>query len=32
LKILSWLAAIVIGSLNAWLLLQTISGWLFTSS
>ncbi|MFH7029209.1 MAG: Nramp family divalent metal transporter [Heteroscytonema crispum UTEX LB 1556] len=31
LKILSWLVAIVIGSLNAWLLLQTISGRLFPS-
>ncbi|MGI2903152.1 Nramp family divalent metal transporter [Tolypothrix sp. VBCCA 56010] len=32
LKILSWLVAIAIGSLNVWLLLQTISGWLFASS
>ncbi|MEH2382114.1 MAG: Nramp family divalent metal transporter [Nostoc sp.] len=31
LQILSWLVAIIIGSLNAWLLLQTISSWLFTS-
>lgn len=31
LQILSWLVAIVIGSLNAWLLLQTISSWLFGS-
>ncbi|BAY26970.1 manganese transport protein [Calothrix sp. NIES-2100] len=29
LKILSWLVAIVIGSLNVWLLLQTISGLLY---
>ncbi len=32
LKILSWLVAIAIGGLNVWLLLQTISGWLFASS
>jgi manganese transport protein len=32
LKILSWLVAGAIGSLNVWLLLQTISGWLFASS
>ncbi|MEH1904813.1 MAG: Nramp family divalent metal transporter [Nostoc sp.] len=31
LQILSWLVAIIIGSLNAWLLLQTVSSWLFTS-
>ncbi|MEH2361424.1 Nramp family divalent metal transporter [Nostoc sp.] len=31
LQILSWLVAIVIGSLNAWLLLQTILSWLFMS-
>ncbi|MHC5935996.1 Nramp family divalent metal transporter [Nostoc sp.] len=31
LQILSWLVAIIIGSLNAWLLLQTLSSWLFTS-
>ena len=32
LKILSWLTAIVIGSLNIWLLLQTIYGWLFANT
>ncbi len=32
LKILSWLVAGAIGSLNVWLLLQTISGWLLASS
>lgn len=32
LKTLSWLVAVVIGSLNVWLLLQTISGWMFPSS
>jgi len=32
LKILSWLVAIAIASLNAWLLLQTIYGWLSMSS
>jgi manganese transport protein len=32
LKILSWLVAVAIGSLNVWLLLQTISGWLLASS
>lgn len=32
LKTLSWLVAIVIGSLNVWLLLQTIIGWMFPSS
>lgn len=32
LKILSWLVAIAIINLNAWLLWQTISGWLFRSS
>jgi manganese transport protein len=31
-KILSWLVAVAIGSLNVWLLLQTISGWLLASS
>jgi manganese transport protein len=32
LKTLSCLVAIMIGSLNIWLLLQTISGWMFPSS
>ncbi|WP_341525408.1 Nramp family divalent metal transporter [Nostoc sp. UHCC 0302] len=32
LKVLSWLVAIAIASLNAWLLVQTISGWLSASS
>ncbi|MFB2924270.1 Nramp family divalent metal transporter [Aerosakkonema funiforme] len=31
LKSLAWLVALVIVGLNAWLLLQTFSGWLFSS-